>query len=243
MIDTYGEDSDLVRMRVHGKFPRVGIAQYISGDLVEEAIRTNIDFKSYANFPKVMGVDVARFGDDKTAFVVRQGPKIIEIKVFKGLDTMEVASRIAEFQAAHQCSGIFVDSMGIGAGVFDRCKDLNLPVVEVVVSNKSTEPNIYSNMRAQLWGELKKWLSNGADLPVSCREKEVNLPGELTSMEYFYNNKMQLQLMSKKDLKKKGHESPDISDALAYTFAAHAYDATPAKRVKRKVKRVNTLWV
>ena len=243
MIDQYGEDSDYVRMRVYGRFPRVGIAQYISADMVEDAIRNQVDFKEYTNYPKVMGVDIARFGDDKTAFVIRQGPKLIEVKVFKGLDTMEVASRISEFYAVHLPSAIFVDSVGIGAGVFDRCKELNLPVVEVIVSNKSTEPNVYCNLRAQLWGEMKKWLGNGADIPSSSRDKEMNLANELTSMEYFYNNKMQLQLLSKKDLKKKGHESPDVSDALAYTFAAHAYDATPARRMKKKVKRVRTLWV
>jgi hypothetical protein len=242
MKETYGEDSDLYRMRVLGKFPRVGVAQYISADIVEECLRNNLEFKDYCNYPKVMGVDIARFGDDKTAFVVRQGPKLVEIKIYKGLDTMEVASRIVEFQSAHQCSAIFVDSVGIGAGVFDRCKDLNLPVVEVVVSNKSSEPNVYSNLRAQLWGELKKWLSNGADLPVSCRDRDIDLPAELTSMEYFYNLKMQLQLMSKKDLKKKGHASPDISDAIALTFASHAYEATPARRVKKKVRRANVLW-
>ena len=243
MEDTYGSDSDLYRMRVLGKFPRVGIAQYISADMVEDALKTQIEYQDYYNYPKVMGVDIARFGDDKTAFIIRQGQKVIEIKTFKGLDTMEVAARIAEYQAVHNCSAIFIDAIGVGAGTMDRCRELGLPVVEVVVSQKSSEPNIYSNLRAQLWGELKKWLGNGADLPVSCKDKEVNLPGELTSMEYFYNNKMQLQLLSKRDLKKKGHESPDVADALAYTFAANAYDATPARRLKRKVKRMRTLWV
>lgn len=243
MRDTYGEDSDLYRMRVLGQFPRVGIAQYISADMVEECFKNNLEYKEYYNYPKVMGVDIARFGDDKTAFVVRQGPKLLEIRTFKGLDTMEVASRIAEYQAIHQCSAIMIDSVGIGAGVFDRTKDLKLPVVEVIVSQKSSDPSIYSNLRAQLWGEMKKWLANGADLPVSAKTKEINLQGELTSMEYFYNTKMQLQMLAKKDLKRKGLESPDVADALGLTFAAQAYDMTPARRMKKRVKRMNTIWV
>ena len=156
---------------------------------------------------------------------------------------MEVASRVAEFQNYHQCSAIFIDSIGVGAGTMDRCKELGLPVVEVIVSQKSSEPNIYSNLRAQLWGEMKKWLSNGADIPLDSAEKDQNLVAELTSMEYGYNNRMQLQMMSERDLKKMGHMSPDIADALSHTFASHAFVATPARRVKKRIKRSNRLWV
>ncbi len=243
MAETYGEDSDLYRMRVLGEFPRVGVAQYISADIVEETIRNNLELISYYNYPKVMGVDVARFGDDMTAFIVRQGPKIIEFKIFKGLDTMEVATRIAEYNNVHKCEAIFIDAIGIGAGTMDRCRHLGLPVVEVVVSQKSSEPSIYCNLRAQLWGEMKSWLHNGADVPVDARDKDQNLSAQLTSMEYFYNNRGQLQLLAKKDLKKMGHESPDIADALAYTFAGKAFTINQRSRMKRKVKRGNFLWV
>jgi hypothetical protein len=243
MKDTYGADSDLFRMRVLGKFPRVGIAQYISAEIVEEAINNHLPLNSYNNFGKVMGVDVARFGDDSTVLVVRQGPKLLDIKTYKGLNTMEVAARVAEFQAVHKCSQIHVDAIGIGAGTYDRCKELGLPVVEVNVSNKSTEPNIYCNLRSQIWGQMKEWIANGADLPKESREKDTNLAAELTSMEYFYNTKMQLQLMSKKDLKRMGHPSPDIADALALTFASAVYQIKTRSRQKLQVRKVNFMWV
>jgi len=243
MEETYGTDSDLYRMRVLGQFPRVGISQYIGSDLIEMAVRNNLELIHYHNYPKVMGVDVARFGDDKTVFVVRQGPKLLDIRSFKGLDTMEVASRIAEHNAIFKCEAIFIDAIGIGAGTMDRCKELGLPVVEVIVSTKSSQPNIYCNLRSQLWGEMKAWLQNGADLPVSCRDKETNLAEQLTSMEYFYNNKMQLQLLSKKDLKKSGHESPDIADALSHTFAGQAFAVNRRGRIRRQVKQSSYLWV
>lgn len=240
---TYGEDSDLYRMRVLGKFPRVGVSQFISGDTVEMCIQNQLSFPSYHNYPKVMGVDIARFGDDATSFVIRQGPKLLDIQTHKGLDTMEVASRVAEYNALHQCSMIYIDSIGIGAGTYDRLKQLGLPVKEVVVSGKSTEPNVYSNLRAQLWGKMKQWLENGADLPHSVREKDSNLAAQLTTMEYGYNNKMQIQLMSKKDLKRMGHPSPDIADALSFTWADAIFDIKPQNRVKRNVKRGRYLWV
>lgn len=243
MRETYGEDSDLYRMRVLGQFPRVGVAQFISSDVVEEAIRNTLHPHSYLNFPKMMGVDIARFGDDSTVFTLRQGQKLLDFRVFKGLDTMEVAVKVAEFAAIHQPNRIFIDSIGVGAGTFDRCKDLKLPVSEVIVSNKSTEPNIYCNLRSQLWGKMKDWLSNGADLPTISRDKDTNLASQFTSMEYFYNNKMQVQLMSKKDLKKMGHESPDIADSLSLTFADTVFEGKSRHFTKRPIRSTRFVWV
>ena len=244
MRDTYGEDSDLFRMRVLGQFPRVGVAQFISSEVVEAAINRTLSPTSYINFPKVMGVDVARFGDDKTCLVVRQGPKIIDFRTYLGLDTMEVASRIAEFHAIHQCASIYIDGIGVGGGTVDRCRVLRLPVVDVNVSSKSTEPNIYCNLRAQLWGKMRDWLVNDADLPVSFRDKETNASAQFTSMEYFYNTKMQLQLMSKRDLKKMGHESPDIADAVSFTLLPNIYEhKARGGRSRLNVQRKgNFLW-
>jgi PBSX family phage terminase large subunit len=243
MEDTYGIDSDLYRTRVLGQFPRVGVSQFISADTVEEALRNKLDYRSYHQFPKVMGVDVARFGDDLTALVVRQGPKMLDYKLYKGLDTMEVATKVAEFNSIHNCAGIYIDSIGVGAGTADRCRDLKLPIKDVVVSNKSTEPERYANLRSQLWGKMREWLENSADLPSETREKDINLPSQLTSMEYGYNNKMQIQLLSKKDIKKMGYPSPDVADALSFTFFEQIRDVTHKRTFKRPMKRTRTLWV
>jgi len=244
MEEVYGLDSDIYRMRCLGQFPRVGVSQFISADDVEDAVKNRLDFKDYINFPKLMGVDVARFGDDLTAVVVRQGPKIIDIKTYRGLDTMDVASKVAEAQAYHQCATIYIDSIGVGAGTADRLRQLNMPVRDVVVSNKSSDPSTYSNLRAQLWGKMREWLAiGGADLPIEATEKEANLAAQLTSMEYGYNNKMQIQLLSKKDLKKMGHASPDIADALSFTFADAVFEHKPRYKSKKLIKRNNFLWV
>ena len=244
MRETYGEDSDIFRIRVLGQFPRVGVSQFISADDVEDAVRNRLEYKDYINFPKLMGVDVARFGDDLTAIVIRQGPKIIDIKTYRGLDTMSVASKVAEINSYHNCANIFIDSIGVGAGTADRLRQLGLPVKDVVVSNKSTDPNTYSNLRAQLWGKLREWLAmGGADLPIEATDKEANLAAQLTSMEYGYNNKMQIQLLSKKDLKKMGHASPDIADALSFTFAEAIFEHRPRNRFRKEIRRGKFLWV
>ena len=244
MKETYGDDSDIFRMRVLGQFPRVGVSQFISADDVEDAVRNRLEYKDYINFPKLMGVDVARFGDDLTAIVIRQGPKIIDIKTYRGLDTMSVAAKVSEINSYHQCVNIFIDSIGVGAGTADRLRQLGLPVKDVVVSNKSTDPNTYSNLRAQLWGKLREWLSmGGADIPIEATDKEANLAAQLTSMEYGYNNKMQIQLLSKKDLKKMGHASPDIADALSFTFAEAIFEHRPRNRFRKEIRRGKFLWV
>jgi hypothetical protein len=244
MRDTYGEDSDIYRMRVLGQFPRVGVSQFISSDVIEDAIELSIDPRSYQSFPKLMGCDIARFGDDLSAIVIRQGPKVIDIKTYRGLDTMEVSGKIIELQSYHSCATIFIDSIGVGAGTADRCRQLGLPIKDVVVSNKSTEPNIYSNVRAQLWGKMREWLeAGGVDLPKDATAGDKNLAAQLSSMVYGYNVKMQLQLLSKRDLKKLGYASPDIADALSFTFADSMYSINRRNRLRKQTTRSNYLWV
>ena len=242
MLQMYGADSDLYRMRVLGRFPRVGSDQFISGDVVNTAIDKNLHPQDYINFHKVCGCDLARFGEDATVFCIRQGPKLLDFKMYKGLDTMEVAGKLAEYKAVHQPSKIFIDSIGIGAGTFDRCKQLGLPVAEVIVSNRSTEPNTYCNLRSQIWGKMRDWLANGADIPSYSRERDTNLAAQLTSMIYFYNSKMQLQLMSKKDLKRLGNESPDIADSLALTFADSIFEVK-SRLISRPIRQAKFMWV
>ena len=233
----YGEDSDFYRMRVLGEFARATSTQYISTEVAESAVRINLDYREYHQFPKVMGVDVARFGDDSTVLVVRQGPKILDIQEFKGLDNVEVAGKVLEFNRIHQCESIFVDSIGVGSGVFDVCKHNRLPVVEVVVSAKPTNPKHFANLRSQLWGSMKDWLQNGADLPFNDKLVE-----QLGSMEYGYNGRMQIQLISKKDLKKRGFASPDIPDAIALTFAMDIFGAGKKRFAIRTVRKSQYLW-
>lgn len=234
----YSEEDDNYQIRVLGNFGRFGEQQFIPSNLIESSIKNYLDFRAYSNFPKVMGVDVARFGDDQTVFVVRQGPKVLDIVKFSQLDTMEVAGRIVDMQARHNCATIFIDSVGIGAGVYDRSRELGLPVKEVIVSHKSTRPMMYANLRAQLWGEFRDWLQNGGDIP-----DDKELSSQLNSMQYTLNNKMQILLLSKRDIKKMGLPSPDIGDAISLTFAGNIYSRSILTNYKRNIKRSNYCWV
>ena len=239
MADRYGEDSDIYRVRVLGRFPRRASSQFFSSDAVLEAIDNIVPKSEYSYFPKIIGADIARFGDDQTVFVCRQGPKLLDITTFNGLDTMEVAGKLYEYYQEWKASVICIDAIGIGAGVYDRCNQLGLPVHQVVVSQKPTDPRQYFNLRSQLYGMAKIWLENGADLP-----NNQDMRKQMLSVEYGYNKKMQLQMLGKKEIKAKGIPSPDIPDSICLTFAREAIRSHAGYvSGKRQVRRSNHLWV
>ena len=238
MEDTYGKDSDHYRIGVLGQFPRTTNSQFISSEVVEQGMKQGLPFSAYTNFPIVIGADIARFGDDKTVFVARQGPKILDITSLKGQDTMEVSAALLQYWNDFGASVIFVDAIGIGAGVFDRCKQLKMPVKEVMGSHKSTKPMEYFNMRSQLWGEMRHWINNGPDLPYNDE-----LRNQLVGMTYGYTAKMQIALTTKKDIKKMGLSSPDIADALSLTFAQEVYGSARVKSRPRQVVATNYWYV
>ncbi|MDP2332374.1 MAG: terminase, partial [Reyranella sp.] len=127
----YGEDSDFMRVRVQGKFPRAGSMQFIGSDLVEAAMARTPDPVANRHQPLVMGVDVARFGDDRSVIFLRKGRDATSYPVEKhqGLDLMTLAGRVAERAAAERVAAVFVDEGGVGAGVVDRLRQLGVPRV------------------------------------------------------------------------------------------------------------------
>jgi hypothetical protein len=238
MGDTYQTDSDIYSIRVLGEFGRLSEEQFIPTDIVEHAISAHLDYNLYHNYPIVTGVDVARYGVDKTVFVTRQGPKIIDVSSYSQLNNMEVVGKLVEYRNIFNLSVIFIDAIGTGSGVYDRAKELRLPVKEVVVSTKSSEPHKYFNMRSQLWGYMRDWLENGADIPLND-----SLRSELIAMTYGFSGKMQIQMGNKKDMKKRGLASPDHADALSLTFADRVYGNTNSSTLPRKIRRNNFLWI
>lgn len=238
MEEMHGVDSDNYQIRVMGNFGRYGEQQFIPSHNIETAAHHFLEFQQYINYPKVVGVDIARFGSDSTVLVLRQGPKILDITKYQGLDTMEVSARVVDYYHQHNPSLIYFDAIGVGAGVYDRCSELGLPTREVVVSQKSTRPQMYGNLRAQIWGAMKEWIANGADIP-----NDLDLLKQLNSMQYTYNQKMQIMLMSKKDIKRMGLPSPDIPDAISLTFADTVYELASVRVSKRNIKRNRYCWV
>jgi hypothetical protein len=212
-VDSYGEDSDFVRVRIKGEFPRAGSNQFISAEVVDNAIKREVEVP--VGSPKLLGVDVARFGDDQTVIARRHGRKIEPLVKLRGLDTMQVAAKVAEIIKNEHPDAVFVDGVGVGAGVVDRLNQLGFNVFDVLAGSTPDEKNkeTYYNKRAEMWGRMRDWLE-GADIP-----DDQDLVSDLIGPEYGYDNKMRIQLEKKEDMKKRGLASPDAGDAIALTFA------------------------
>lgn len=213
-LEDYGEDSDFFRVRVRGEFPRVSESQFITDEEVVQAQERVQDPRVYAHYPLIMGVDVARFGDDQSVITLRQGPKVHYQYAYRGLDTIQVADKVRDLCLDKGgVAAICVDGPGVGGGVVDQLRRFNLPVVDVQPAGTAPAPTEFVNIRAWLWGQIKVWLKE-ADLPPGDRE----LKDDLTSIEYGYDKKLRIQMESKKDMKARGIPSPDKADSLALTF-------------------------
>lgn len=219
-IDDYGEDSDFVRVRVRGIFPRAGSMEFIALDSATEAARREVSV--HLHDPLVLGVDVARFGEDASVIYIRKGrdgrttPPII----LRGVDTMTLAGKVAETAMRLRADAIFVDGGGVGGGVVDRLRQLRVQCFDVQFGAKpdgcwaqDNSGEKYANKRAELWGTLRAWLKTGAIWD------NQSLIDELISPTYGFNADNAIQLERKEDMRRRGAASPDIADALALTFA------------------------
>lgn len=232
IIKKYGADSDEARIEVYGEFPHQGDNQFISRGLVTDAVCRELErIDDYA--PLLMGVDIARYGDDSTVVWIRKGrdARSFPPVILKKRDNMFVANKIAELIENFDPEGVFIDAGG-GSGVIDRLREMGYTVFEVNFGS-SAEDSQYFDRRTELWGKMREWLG-GAMLP---NDKE--LIDDLCSPEYLYMGKEQkLKLESKESMKKRGIHSPDRADALAVTFdrpiASHM-----SKAAKKGVHRSN----
>ena len=219
MVATYGADSDIVKVRVRGLFPSSSSLQFIAQSKVDDA-RTRI-VKADPADALVMGVDVARFGDDESTIYFRRGRDARSIPPIplRQVDTMALAGKVLECLRIHNATAVFVDEGGIGAGVVDRLRQLHAPVYGVQFGSKPlgavtlANGERVANRRAEMWAIMREWLSGGAIPDID------QLSSDLTGVEYSFNARDEIQLERKADMKKRGLSSPDHGDGLALTFA------------------------
>ena len=223
----YGEESNAYRIRVLGEFPLADDDTIIPFHLVEAA--TNRDIQLDEGAPIVWGLDVARFGSDKSALAKRQGNVITEVTSWQGLDLMATVGRVkAQYDGLPsnlRPREIMVDVIGMGSGVVDRLRELGLPVRGVNVAESPSMAGTYINLRAELWFKMRGWLEQrNAKIP-----KDERLIGELTSIRYTFVSSGKMKAEGKDDMKRRGLPSPDIADAVCLTFASDAATAMGGK--------------
>ena len=193
-------------------FEAAGDDQLISLADVELASKRELPLGSIDYAPKIVGVDPARFGDDRSVIFRRQGLQAFDPQVYRGVDNMELAGYVANVIVSWQPDAVFIDA-GNGAGVIDRLRMLGHDVIEIHFGGKAPQSQ-YLNMRAYMWYEMRNWLKMGAAIP-----NIVDLKQDLATPIYWFDSAGRIQLEPKDDIKKRGLPSPDLGDALALTFA------------------------
>jgi hypothetical protein len=195
--------------------------EFISSEIVGEA--AGREAVAFAHEPFVIGVDVARYGDNETVIYMRKGrdgqtwPPIR----LRGADVLTVAGKVNEVSAQYNADAIFVDGGGVGGGVVDCLRSLSVHCFDINFGGKSdcaatalaTEGYLFANKRAEMWGAMREWLKTGS-IP-----NDADLRSQLVGPTYTFNLKSEIILEKKEDMRKRGLESPDIADALALTFA------------------------
>lgn len=222
----HGKDSDEYRIRVLGIPPRQSAAQFIGEEILGAAKARDVTI--FRRWPLIIGCDVGR-GDRSTA-CPRRGRKALPYKVFNGSRTTDFARELAtEIKFWREEEGLFanliIEELGMGVGVLETLEDMGFQdhVWGVNTGNPSSQPELYQNLRCEMWGELKAWLEGNVEIP-----NDPALTDDLLSVRKKSSGDSKLRLETKQEMKKRGARSPDIGDGYALTFAV-PFDLLPEK--------------
>lgn len=222
-ITAYGEDSDFVRVRVLGEFPRKGLMEFFSAVEIDEAMAREPIVQ--ITDALILGIDVARYGMNNSVIFPRKGrdARTIAREIFNGLSTVELADRVYAINSRLHADGLMVDGGGVGGGVVDNIRNKRLHCYEVQFGGKDVVFNSvwgntgerYANNRAAMYGACRAWLSTGSLPP------DPELRRQMLAIRYTFNNRDEILLERKEDLvDEDGHGiSLDDIDALVLTFA------------------------
>jgi hypothetical protein len=223
-IEDWGLDSDYVRVNVLGEFPRADSHTLIPQDLIEAAQTREV--ADMARWQPVWGLDVARFGDDRTALCIRRHKLVESIEAWRGLDTMQTAGRVKNLwdEAAidDRPTAIVVDVIGVGGGVADRLRELNLPVIGVNVAESPAVKSKFHRLRDEMYWRGREFFE-GRDVRVTDRQ----IGGELGDILYGFTSAGQIKVEGKADIKDRIGQSPDIGEAFLLSLMSECQPIRP----------------
>ncbi|MGI9293511.1 MAG: terminase large subunit domain-containing protein, partial [Pseudomonadales bacterium] len=234
----YGEDSNVYRIRVLGEFPRTDDDTVIPLHLVEDARDRDVEIDPGASW--VWGLDVSRFGDDKTVLIKRHGRIFPEMPMsWQKMDLMQTVGRVKveydRLPPSHKPIEILVDVIGIGGGVVDRLRELGLPAVGINVSEAPALGTVGLRLRDELWLKAKAYFEERRGrIPA---DEELIMELAAVTMEYTSAGKIKVE--SKEHMKKRGLKSPNKADAFNLCFATEAAIASGSSQVYGWDKDIN----
>lgn len=194
-------------------FAAAGVSQLISLTDVEQAARRHLKITDYDFAARVLAVDPARYGDDQSVIIRRQGRMCFEPVAFSKTDNMTLAAHVAQMIHDWHPDAVFIDE-GNGGGVIDRLRQLQHDVIGVHFGGKPNRPR-YQNKRTEMWFEMRDWIASGGVIP-----NHMRLKSDLATPNYTFTGTTDIySLEPKDDIKARIKHSPDFGDALALTFA------------------------
>ena len=224
----YYRPGPIASARLLGRWPETSMNAIFTDFVVDNAMYNIL--KTDFDEPITIGVDVARFGSDFSAFCVRQGGKILELFEVNGLDTVAVTGKAIElcrkyserYEVPAQAIDIAVDVIGLGAGVYDNLMDAGYNAYEVNVSERAWNAESYGNLRSELWFEVyNMFLSGQISLGNINSTTIFDLKKQLVAPLFTYDRVGRRQIEPKDDTKKRLERSPDLADAVMLAFAVN----------------------
>lgn len=200
-----------------------GTLKLISSRDVHRALEFKVD-NNNNQLPLIVGVDVARFGDDRTAICFRRGRQAFGMKTYKHFDTVQVANVLTSIILEKNPARIYIDAGANGAGVVDllRHRGYGRIVEGINFGGEAQDSSIYGNRRAEMWDRINQWLKDPSGVALTDMGDILT---DLTAPNKKYDVRSRLFLEKKDEIKKRLGFSPDLGDALALTFAELAYPA------------------
>lgn len=230
-INEFSKDFDAGREHFNVEYPMNATEAFknpihnvfINSKYIEKARKADVD----ANGLLIIGVDVAISDRDRTAIIRRKGRTAYNLERFTNYNTMEIVGRLKRIITEEKPSKMYVDCIGIGAGVVDRLREMGFECVEGInVARSANDKERFKNLRAELWSDMRDWFYG--EMPVQIPDSD-EIHGELCSLGFKENSSGQLQIESKDELRSRGLPSPDAADALSLTFYGGFYGIAGAQ--------------
>lgn len=213
IIETYGEDSDVAKVRVRGLFPSQSSRQFIGEHLIDPAMGRHMHASQYDFAPVILTCDPAWTGDDELVIGKRQGLRFDLLEVLPRNDNdIEIGRKLAMYEVQHNADAVFID-FGYGTGIYSYGKTIGRDWRLIKFGDKASRPG-FENKRCEMYDDMREWLEQGGAIPVDEKLRE-----DLMGVQTKPRHDGVISLMSKEDMRKEGLPSPDRADALALSFA------------------------